>query len=324
MGQELTIGATISEMLSGLFISAVKLFINPIIFLTITLGIVSMGDLKKVGKVGAKALLYFEVVTTVALIIGIVVANVIRPGDGVMTEQLKGGDISKYPKGATEFSWLKFFLDNVTLQVLVFAILLGIVLSRYSGREQVVALMTRLSKYIFWGLHKVMLLAPIGAFGGMAFTIGKYGLGTLLPLAKLMGTVYTTMAVFIFGGLGLVMRSYNISLWGFLKYIREEPADCAGYVFFGSSATLAHGETRTHGLRQIGGRAGGTGRLFIQPRRHNHLPVDGHDFSGAGLQCTSGYQSVADHHRHSDGNVERSRRGNRQRFCGTGQYADSH
>ncbi|OIN57965.1 cation:dicarboxylate symporter family transporter [Arsenicibacter rosenii] len=222
MGQELTIGATISELLSGLFISAVKLFINPIIFLTITLGIVSMGDLKKVGKVGAKALLYFEVVTTVALIIGIVVANVIRPGDGVMTEQLKGGDISKYTKGATEFSWLKFFLDNVTLQVLVFAIVLGIILSRYSGREQVVALMTRISKYIFWGLHKVMLLAPIGAFGGMAFTIGKYGLGTLLPLAKLMGTVYTTMAVFIFGGLGLIMRSYNISLWGFLKYIREE------------------------------------------------------------------------------------------------------
>lgn len=222
LGQELTIGATISEMLSGIFISAVKLFINPIIFLTITLGIVSMGDLKKVGKVGAKALLYFEVVTTIALIIGIIVANVIRPGEGVMTDQLKGGDISKYTKTASEFSWWKFFIDNVTLQVLVFAIVLGMVLSRYSGREQIVAFMNRLSKYIFWGLHKVMLLAPIGAFGGMAFTIGKYGLGTLLPLAKLMGTVYTTMAVFIFGGLGLIMRSYNISLWNFLRYIREE------------------------------------------------------------------------------------------------------
>lgn len=222
LGQELTIGTTVSELLSGIFISAVKLFINPIIFLTITLGIVSMGDLKKVGKVGAKALLYFEVVTTIALVIGIIVANVIRPGDGVITDKLKGGDISKYTKSASEFSWWKFFSDNVTLQVLVFAILLGIVLSRYSGREQVVTVMTRVSKYIFWGLHKVMLLAPIGAFGGMAFTIGKYGLGTLLPLAKLMGTVYTTMAVFIFGGLGLIMRSYRISLWGFLRYIREE------------------------------------------------------------------------------------------------------
>ncbi|MBC3786699.1 cation:dicarboxylate symporter family transporter [Spirosoma utsteinense] len=222
MGQELTLGATFSEFLSGFFISIVKLFISPIIFLTIALGIVSMGDLKKVGKVGAKALLYFEVVTTVALLIGVVVANIIEPGAGVSTAQLKGGDISKYTKGATEFSWVRFFLDNVTLQVLVAAIVAGILLSRYSGRERVVVLMNKLSVYVFWGLHKVMLLAPIGAFGGMAYTIGKYGLGTLLPLAKLMGTVYTTMAIFIFGILGLILRSCRVSLWQFLRYIREE------------------------------------------------------------------------------------------------------
>ena len=222
MGQELTIGTTFSEMLSGFFISLVKLFISPIIFLTITLGIVSMGDLKKVGKVGAKALLYFEVVTTVALIIGVLVANLIRPGDGVVTSQLKGGDISKYTKSATEFSWWHFFLDNVTLQVLVLAILTGVVLSRYPGRDRFIAGMNKASAYIFWGLHKVMLLAPIGAFGGMAFTIGKYGLGTLLPLAKLMGTVYTTMALFIFGVLGLILRSCQVSIMAFLRYIREE------------------------------------------------------------------------------------------------------
>jgi aerobic C4-dicarboxylate transport protein len=98
---------------------------------------------------------------------------------------LTGGDISKYTKGATEFSWVKFFMDNITLQVLVAAIVFGVLLSRYAGRERIIAWMNQLSKAVFWGLHKVMLLAPIGAFGGIAYTIGKYGLGTLLPLAKL-------------------------------------------------------------------------------------------------------------------------------------------
>lgn len=222
MGQELTIGATVSEFLSGIFISLVKLFISPIIFLTITLGIVSMGDLKKVGKVGAKALLYFEVVTTAALLIGIAVAYVIQPGAGVNTTAVKGGDISKYTKSAEAFSWLKFLGDNVTLQVLIAAILTGVVLSRYSGREKVIEWMTSLSKIVFIGLHRVMLLAPIGAFGGMAYTIGKYGLATLLPLGKLMLTVYITMALFIFGILYLILRHAGVRLLSFLRYIREE------------------------------------------------------------------------------------------------------
>ena len=221
LGQELKVGKTFSEFLGGSFISVVKLFINPIIFLTITLGIVSMGDLKKVGKLGAKSLLYFEVVTTVALIIGIVVANVIRPGDGVSTEGVSG-DISKYTKSAAEFSWMKFLQDNSTLQVLILAIIIGIVLSNYSGRQAVVDVFSKLSKWVFKGLHRVMLFAPIGAFGGMAFTIGKYGLKTLLPLMKLMVTVYTTMALFIFVVLWAILRHYKVHLWSFLKYIREE------------------------------------------------------------------------------------------------------
>jgi aerobic C4-dicarboxylate transport protein len=222
LGQEFEIGATFSEFLGKTFISVVKLFINPIIFLTITVGIVSMGNLKKVGKVGAKALFYFEVVTTVALLIGIVVANVIRPGDGVMTDNIKGGDISKYTKNAEAFSWWKFFMDNSTLQVLVIAIILGVVLSNYRGRQKFLDFLTPISKKIFWALHKVMLLAPIGAFGGMAFTIGKYGIKTLLPLAKLMATVYTTMALFIFIVLWYILKTYKIQLLDFLKYIKEE------------------------------------------------------------------------------------------------------
>ena len=219
---EFEIKTTFSEFLSSIFISIVKMFICPIIFLTITLGIISMGDLKKVGKVGAKALIYFEIVTTIALLIGVVMANLIRPGDGVVTDNIKGGDISKYTQSAVEFSWLKFFLDNATLQVLLLAIVLGVVLSNYSRRQQVVDALNPASKGIFKALHKVMLLAPIGAFGGMAFTIGKYGIQTLLPLAKLMVTVYATMAFFIFVVLYSILRYYKVNLWKFLKYIREE------------------------------------------------------------------------------------------------------
>jgi aerobic C4-dicarboxylate transport protein len=210
------------DVLGKGFISIVKLFINPIIFLTITLGIIGMGDLKKVGKVGAKALLYFEIVTTMALVVGVIVANIVRPGDGVVTSTLQKGDISVYANKVHDFSWLKFFLDNVTLQVLLVSLILGIVLSKYSGKDTVIKWLNFASKYVFKALHLVMIFAPIGAFGGMAFTIGKYGIHTLLPLAKLMGTVYLTMAIFIFGVLGLVLHTYKISMWKYLKYIREE------------------------------------------------------------------------------------------------------
>lgn len=210
------------KLLGDGFISVVKVFINPIIFLTITLGIVGMGDLKKVGKVGAKALLYFEVVTTLALVVGIIVANIIRPGVGVVTDSLEKGDISTFAGKSHDFSWMQFFLDNITLQVLLFSLILGSVLSKYGGKQRIIDGLNFCSKYVFRALHLVMIFAPIGAFGGMAFTIGKYGIDTLLPLAKLMGTVYATMAVFIFGILGLIMRTYKISLWRYLKYIREE------------------------------------------------------------------------------------------------------
>jgi aerobic C4-dicarboxylate transport protein len=222
LGQELKVGKTLSEFLGGLFISVVKLFINPIIFLTIVLGIVSMGDLKKVGKLGAKALIYFEVVTTIALLIGIVVANVIRPGHGVVAVTNKAKEINAYTEKAAGFNWLQFFMDNSTLQVLLIAILSGIILSKYEGKKPIMDFFGKCSKVVFKALHRVMLFAPIGAFGGMAFTIGKYGIKTLLPLAKLMGTVYTTMALFIFIVLWFILRSYKVSLTKFLNYIREE------------------------------------------------------------------------------------------------------
>lgn len=220
MGQEMKIGTSISEFLSGIFISGVKLFINPIIFLTIVLGIAGMGDLKKVGKVGIKALIYFEVVTTAALIIGIIMANIIRPGDGVTSKAT--GDVSKFTRSATEFSWWKFLNDNFTLQVLLASIVLGIVLTFINNKQPLMDFLKMLSKYIFKGLHSFMYLAPLGAFGGMAYTIGKYGLKTLIPLAKLMLTVYSTMALFIFIVLWFILRQYKISILKFLNYIKDE------------------------------------------------------------------------------------------------------
>ncbi|HEY2721437.1 MAG TPA: cation:dicarboxylase symporter family transporter, partial [Chitinophagaceae bacterium] len=134
LGQEISIGATLSEFLAGIFISAVKLLINPIIFLTISLGIISMSDLKKVGRVGAKALLYFEIVTTFALAIGIIVALVIKPGEGIATKNLSG-DISAFVKN--QFSWLKFLKDNSTLQVLIVAVIIGFLLNGTKHHEKI-------------------------------------------------------------------------------------------------------------------------------------------------------------------------------------------
>lgn len=210
------------QPLGKYFIEVVKIFINPIIFLTISLGICQMGSLKKVGSVGGKALLYFEIVTTLALVIGIVVAWLIQPGRGVDVSAVKNGAITPFTNSAAAFSWLNFFKDNLTIQVVLFSIFFGIFLGMYKNKEVIIQPLSIFSKYVFKGLHFVMLLAPIGAFGGMAFTIGKYGIVTLLPLGKLMITVYVTMAVFIFLVLGLILRYYKISLWKYLNFIKEE------------------------------------------------------------------------------------------------------
>ncbi|MCC7400165.1 MAG: cation:dicarboxylase symporter family transporter [Chitinophagaceae bacterium] len=221
LGQDLELGVTLSEFLGKLFISIIKLFINPIIFLTITLGIINMGSLKKVGRIGIKALLYFEVVSTFALIIGVIIALVIQPGHGVATHITEGGDVSKYAAGKG-FNWIHFFKENSTLQVLVVALIAGIAFSNSSHRQKIIATILPVAKIIFNIMHKVMLLAPIGAFGGMAFTISKYGIGSLMPLAKLMGTIYATMFIFIFVVLWLILKHYRISILKLLKYIREE------------------------------------------------------------------------------------------------------
>lgn len=204
------------------FIEIIKIFIYPIIFLTISLGISGMSNLKKVGRVGGKAILYFEVVTTVALIIGVIAAYIIKPGSGIATSDVKENDVSQFTRQAADFSWSQFLYDNLTIQILLFSILFGILLSKIPVRAQIIYVLNVVSRYVFKALRLVMILAPLGAFGGMAFTIGKYGIDTLLPLVKLMVTVYITMGLFVFIVLYFILRYYQVNLWKFLKYIREE------------------------------------------------------------------------------------------------------
>jgi aerobic C4-dicarboxylate transport protein len=210
------------EIIGKTFIDIIKLFIAPIIFLTIVLGISGMDDLKKVGRIGVKALVYFEVVSTISLAAGVLMALLIQPGK-IDKSRLQIQNASKYTSGASSsFDWLNFFLSNLTLQVLLAAVVIGILLNYSRYRQKAIVGLGKLSKLVFAALKYVMYLAPLGAFGGMAYTIGKFGLHTLVPLAKLMGTVYLTMGVFIFLVLGGIMRYYKMSIWKFIKYIREE------------------------------------------------------------------------------------------------------
>jgi aerobic C4-dicarboxylate transport protein len=228
--------APTAQLISKTFISMITMLIAPIIFLTIVLGIAGMRDMKKVGKVGGKALLYFEIVTTFALIIGVAVANLLKPGVGFVTKVT--GDTSKlavYQKAASDMHWGDFiahivpanafdaFAKGDILQILFFAVLFGFGLSRMGQTGQpLISFFDKLSKVFFNIMHIIMKVAPVGAFGGMAYTIGTYGLSTLKPLAWLMGSVYITMFLFIFVVLNLICYLYKFSLWQYLKFIRQE------------------------------------------------------------------------------------------------------
>ncbi|NIG55480.1 cation:dicarboxylase symporter family transporter [Chitinophaga sp. Cy-1792] len=209
------------EFISKWFIQLIKLFIAPIIFLTIVLGICGMDDLKKVGWIGLKSLLYFEVVSTISLALGIIMALWLKPGD-IDRSAIEVSRNAPVAAPAAHFDWMAFFQSNVTLQVLLLALVIGISLNFYSKRKVVIDFFSKTSHYVFTALKYVMYLAPLGAFGGMAFTIGKFGLHTLVPLIKLMGVMYLTMAIFVFVLLGLILRYYKLSIFKFLRYIKEE------------------------------------------------------------------------------------------------------
>jgi aerobic C4-dicarboxylate transport protein len=217
------------------FINLVKMVITPIIFLTIVHGIASMADLRKLGRVGGKALLYFELVSTLALVIGLVIVNVTKPGAGLDISTMQLGDVSKYTTAGAQQSTLEFLLhivpSNVVaafasgelLPVVFFSVLFGVALTAVgdAGRD-IADLLVRFQAVFFKIVSMVMVLAPIGAFGAMAYTVGTFGLKTLVPLARLMLDVYLTMAVFVFVVLGLICRAYGFRIWKFLRFIKDE------------------------------------------------------------------------------------------------------
>ena len=202
------------------FIQVIKLFTYPIIFLTVTLGIASMGDLKKVGRIGLVSLVYFEIVSTLSLAIGVIVALWIQPGN-IDKSGLQMQDPTKYTN-STQFDLWGIIASNTNLQILLLAILVGFLLNYLPKRETYIHQIGRLTHYVFMGLKWVMYFAPIGALGGMSYAIGKYGLATLLPLGKLMVTMYLTMALFVFVILGLILRYFKLSIFKLLKNIKEE------------------------------------------------------------------------------------------------------
>lgn len=221
--------------LGDTFINLVKMVITPIIFLTIVHGIASMADLRRLGRVGGKALLYFELVSTLALAIGLIIVNVTKPGAGLDISTMQLGDVSKYTTAGAQQSTLEFLLHIVPsnivaafasgelLPVVFFSVLFGVALTAVgdAGRD-IADLLVRFQAVFFKIVSMVMVLAPIGAFGAMAYTVGAFGLKTLVPLARLMLDVYLTMAVFVFVVLGLICRAYGFRIWKFLRFIREE------------------------------------------------------------------------------------------------------
>lgn len=208
------------EPLAKGFIQVIKLFTYPIIFLTVTLGIASMGDLKKVGRIGLVSLVYFEIVSTISLAIGVLVALWIQPGN-IDKSGLQMQDPTKYTS-APNFDLWGIIASNTNLQILLLAILVGFILNYLPKRESYIHQIGRLTHYVFLGLKWVMYFAPLGALGGMSYAIGKYGLATLLPLGKLMLTMYLTMALFVFVILGLILRYFKLSIFKLLRNIKEE------------------------------------------------------------------------------------------------------
>ena len=223
--------------LGDAFIKLVKMLIAPVVFLTVSMGIAHGGDMGKAGRVGLKALLYFEAVSTLALLIGLAVANLWQPGAGldIDPKTLDAGAVSSYAAGAKALGAVDFLLNVIPssavdafakgeiLQVLLFSVLFGWALgSRGAAAKPVHDLLEQLSATLFKMVDMVMRLAPLGAFGAMGFTVGKYGAGALLALGKLMAGVYLTCGLFVVVVLGGICRLCGFSLWRLLAHIKDE------------------------------------------------------------------------------------------------------
>ena len=231
-----SLGADMKPLGDG-FIKLIKMMIAPIIFCTVVIGIAGMEDMKKVGKTGGLALLYFEVVSTIALIVGLVLVNLLKPGAGMNIDPstLDTKALAAYTgpgkmQGTVDFllnvipnTIVDAFAKGEVLQVLLVAVLFGFALHKFGGRGTLIFDVIEKGSHVLFGIvNMIMKLAPIGAFGAMSFTIGKYGIASLFSLGKLMAVFYITCLLFVFVVLGGIARFHGFSIWKFIKYIKEE------------------------------------------------------------------------------------------------------
>jgi Na+/H+-dicarboxylate symporter len=228
---------TVMKALGDAFIKAIRMIIGPIIFTTVVVGISRMGDMRRVAQVGIKALVYFEIVSTLALLMGLVAVNLYRPGAGLNADPatLDAKLVSGYVGSAQSLNLVDFFLgmipDSVVeafakgdiLPIVLFSVLFGLALSRYPERTRpLIDIIDQVSRGLFGIVELVMVLAPLGAFGAMAFTIGKYGLGTLWQLGQLIAGVYVVSILFVIVVLGAALRLAGFPLWKTLRYFADE------------------------------------------------------------------------------------------------------
>ena len=223
------------------FIKLIKMVIGFVVFFTVVSGLAGMADMKRVGRIGGKALLYFEIVSTLALLLGLLVGHLVQPGAGFNADpaKLDAKAVAAYAGKAHDQSIADFIMNIIPntfvdafgrgdiLSIVLVSVLTGYVMSRLGERAKPVRVVFDAASEIIFGIMNLLMkLAPIGAFGAMAFTVGKYGVASLGPLAKLVGTFYLTSALFVFVVLGLISRAAGFSIWRFLLYIKEEILIC--------------------------------------------------------------------------------------------------
>ncbi len=303
--------------LGDAFIRLITMIITLIIFCTVVTGIAGMESMKKVGRVGGKALLYFEAVSTLALMIGLIIGNIVHPGNGwnIDASTLDPKAVADYAGQAKAQSVSDFILhiipNTVTdafakgdiLQVLFISVLFGLAISAAGPRcKPLLDFLNGLTQAVFGVVKIVMRFAPIGAFGAMAFTVGKYGIAALGPLVQLIGVFYLTCVLFVTVVLGVIARLAGFNIFKFLRYIKEEIHDRPGRSVVGSGAANPDGKNGEAGLLKRARRIGAPHGLHVQHRRHQPLHDASRAFRGTSDQHASDSHAAINHlcRRHVD------------------------
>jgi hypothetical protein len=315
------------------FVKLVKMMIAPIIFITVVVGIGKLTDTTTVGRIGLKAIIYFEVLTTFAMVIGLVVGHFVAPGVGlnidpatldksrVATYANASHSVQDFLLGIIPDSIVGAFAKGDILPVLFFSLLFGVGLAGMGERgRNVVHFLDEAGAALFRVIGIIMRVAPLGAFGAMSFTIGRYGIGTLAQLGFLMACFYLTCALFIFIVLELVLRVTGLRLWPLLRYLREE-----FFIVLGTSSSEAALPSLMAKLERLGcdqpaGRPGGAARLRLQPRRHLDLLHHGHRLHHPGAEHRPQRMGLRHHHGRPAADLEGRGRHHRRRLHHPGRH----